>query len=143
MIDIETRLVLVVLFVCSCTYGQKEMVIKKSEDISLIRALNSSELLSENREPWLVVRIYRQDNGIASAGFPSSEVSFNLLVAVSEHDDAPRQALFEAGPFLNPIFHKWDESQEYTKGFSVLVGTAEERTQISFQVRLEGLFLKE
>lgn len=123
--------------------AQTNVEIIQSKNSSLIQALNRAEIIAENREPWLMVRIYRVDNGIGSAGFSSSEVSHSILVAVSEIDDAPQEELFIAGPFLNPIFLQWEENEKDAKIFGVLVGTANNRKKLIFQVSLEGLLLQE
>ena len=75
---------LIILFtIClvhiSC--GQSKLKIEKSENYKLIKALNNSELIGENKADYLLVKIYKIDNGTVSAELPSSEVSHNLLIA--------------------------------------------------------------
>lgn len=77
--------------------------------------MNNSELIGENSENYLSVKIYTIDNGTGSAGFESSEVSHNLLIAVSEFDEEPNQSLFEIGSFYNPKFVKWINEKKIRK----------------------------
>ena len=67
----------------------------------LIKVLNNSELIGENRENYLSIRIYTIDNGTGSAGFESCEVSHNLLIAVSEFDEVLSFCVYNN---LNPLF---------------------------------------
>lgn len=101
------------------TFGQDKLKIEKSDNSRLTKVLNNSELIGENRENYLSVRIYTIDNGTGSAGFESCEVSHNLLIAVSEFDEEPNQNLFEIGPFYNPKFIKWTDIKEYEREFTI------------------------
>ena len=127
------------LFMSNVIYGQSKIAIQSSKNIDLIKALNNVELLAENSEEWLGVRVYRLDNGVASAGYPSSEVSYNLLVAVSQMDDAPEQHVYQVGPFHNPSFGGWDYITNYRKEFSIIHGTASERDTLGFEIKLKEL----
>lgn len=136
---------LVLLFtICfvNITCGQDKLKIKTSKNTRLIKVLNSSELISENRKEWLSARIYKIDNGTASAGLPSSEVSHNLLVAVSEFDEEPNQNLFEIGPFYNPKFIKWNGNKEYEKSFEIRYGAFDNRKTIKLKVNIKELKLE-
>jgi hypothetical protein len=105
--------------------------------------LNNSELIGENREHYLAVRIYAVDNGTGSAGLPSSEVTYNLLIAVSEFDEEPNQNLFEIGPFYNPKFVKWTEIKEYEKGFKIEYGIYKKRKTKKLKININELTLEE
>jgi len=99
-------ILIIILAICfiQISFGQNELKIEKYENSRVIKVLNNSELIGENIENYLSVRIYIIDNGTGSAGFESREVSHNLLIAVSEFDEAPNQSVFEIGPFYNPKF---------------------------------------
>lgn len=121
------------------TFGQNEVKIEKSENARLIKVLNNSELIGENRENYLSVRIYKIDNGTGSAGFPSSEASHNLLIAVSEFDEEPNQSLFEIGPFYNPKFMKWTDVKEYEKEFVVEYGNYNNQNTVKLIININEL----
>lgn len=119
--------------------GQNKLKIEKSENSRLIKVLNNSELIGENRESNLSVRIYKTDNGSGSAGFPSSEVSHNLLIAISEFDEEPNQNLFEIGPFNNPKFTKWIGKMDNQKEFEIEYGTYDNRKSVKLKVNINEL----
>ena len=121
--------------------GQDKLKIKKSENSRLTKVLNNSELIGENRENYLSVKIYKIDNETGSAGFPSSEVSHNLLIAVSEFDEEPNQNLFEIGPFYNPKFVKWAEENEYQKEFEIEYGAYTSRKSAKLKININELKL--
>jgi len=121
--------------------GQQELKIKKLQNESLIKVLNNSQLIAENRENWISVRIYTVDNGSGSAGFESGEVSHNLLIAISGFDENPEQNLFEIGPFYNPDFQKWIELKDYVKSFEIIYGGLDNRKKIKLKVNLKKLEL--
>jgi len=132
-----------IIFLTICTiqisFGQYELKIEKSENARLIKVLNNSELIGDNRENYLSVKIYTIDNGTGSAGFPSSEVSHNLLIAVSEFDEEPNQSLFEIGPFFNPKFMKWTDIKEYEKEFEVEYGIYNNRKTVKLKININEL----
>jgi len=64
-------------------------------------------LLSDNREIYLSVRVYKLPNEPGSAGHESGEVTHTLYIAISEFDEYPDQSLFKIGPFYNPEFWEW------------------------------------
>jgi hypothetical protein len=130
----------IVLAFCSFNlfYGQTNLKIEKSVNSRLIKVLNNSELIAENSEPYLSVRIYKVDNGSGSAGFESCEVSFNLLIAVSEFDQLPKQNLFEFGPLLNPSFLKWVETNN-KKEFIIEYGLFDKRQRLKLVVTINEL----
>ncbi|NER11769.1 hypothetical protein SAMN06265375_1141 [Muriicola jejuensis] len=121
------------------SFAQDELGIEISENAELIKALNSAHLIGENVEHNLSVRIYKLDNGTASAGFPSSEVSDNLLVAISAFDEEPEQNLFKIGPFLNPKVISWQVDQEYEKTFVVEHGPYDKRKALRLGVNLQSM----
>jgi len=131
------------MFLAYSTFAQKELVINTSDNVELIRALNSAQLIAKNVEPYLSVRIYELDNGTASAGFASSEVSYHLLVAISAFDEEPEQNLFQIGPFLNPKIISWQVDEEYEKTFVVEYGLHDKRKSIRLGVSLQRLWIVE
>ena len=130
------------ILVNSC-FAQKELDIQTSDNAELIKALNSARLIADNREPNISVRIYKLDNGTGSAGSPSSEVSYNLLVAISAFDQEPEQNLFEIGPFYNPKFVSWQVHQKYEKEFVLEYGPYNERESLRVGVNLQSLWIIE
>lgn len=122
--------------------GQNELKIEHSENDRLIKALNSSNQIAENREKWISVRIYTLDNGSTSAGFESGEVSHNLMIAVSEFDENPNQNVFEIGPFINPKFVNWTILQDYEKEFEVEYGIYDKRERLKLGININELKIK-
>ena len=122
------------------SFGQYELKITKSENDILIKTLNNSRLIAENRKNYLSVRIYKIHNGSGSAGFPEGhEVSHNLLITVSGFDENPYQSLFEIGPFYNPKFKKWKDLKEYDKSFEVEYGIYSNRKTLKLKVNINEL----
>jgi hypothetical protein len=70
---------------------------------------------------------------------PSSEVSYNLLVAISAIDEDPEQNLFEIGPFYNPKFISWHVAQENEKEFTIEYGPYDKRQSLRLGVNLQSL----
>jgi len=138
--NIKSTLI-IILTICTIqiSFGQNELKIAKSENNRLIKVLNNSALIGENRENYLSVRIYTIDNGTGSAGFESCEVSHNLLIAVSEFDEEPNQSLFEIGPFYNPKFLKWIDVKEYEKEFEVEYGIYNNRKTVKLKININEL----
>jgi hypothetical protein len=132
---------IVVFTVCfiQISFGQNELEIYKSDNSELIEILNDSELIETNRENYLSIRIYTIDNEAGSAGFSNSEISSNLLIAVSEFDEEPNQSLFEIGPFLNPNFVKWLLNKEYEKEFEIEYGTHNNRKTVKLRININEL----
>lgn len=120
-------------------HEQNKLKIEKSENYRMIKVLNNSVLIGENRENYLSVRIYKTDNGSGSAGFPSSEVSHNLLIAISEFDEEPNQNLFEIGPFYNPKFVKWTGKKDNQKEFEIEYGAYDKRRTVKLKVNINEL----
>jgi hypothetical protein len=135
---------IIILTICfiQISFGQNELKIEKSENSRLIKVLNNSELIGENRENYLSVKIYTIDNGTGSAGFESCEVSHNLLIAVSEFDEEPNQSLFEIGPFYNPKFMKWISLKEYEKEFEVEYGIYNNRKTVKLKININELTME-
>lgn len=120
--------------------GQKKVKIIKSDKNQLIKVLNNSELIEENRDNNLSVRIYKIDNGSGSAEISEGhKVSHNLLIAVSEYDEQPLQNLFEIGPFYNPKFIKWTVIKESEKEYEIEYGAHNHRESIKLIVNINEL----
>jgi len=138
--NIKSTLI-IILTICfiQISFGQNELKIKKSKNYRLIKVLNNSELIGENRENYLSVKIYSIDNGTGSAGFESSEVSHNLLIAVSEFDEEPNQNLFEIGSFYNPKFIKWTDKEKFEKEFEIEYGIHNNRKTIKLKININEL----
>ena len=139
--NIKSTLI-IILTICSLqiSFGQNELKIEKSKNDRLIKVLNNSELIGENRENYLSVRIYKIENGSGSAGFEEGhEVSHNLLIAVSEFDEEPKQNLFEIGPFYNPKFVKLTGNKEYQKEFEIEYGAYGNRKVVKLKVNIIDL----
>jgi hypothetical protein len=76
------------------------------QDSALTNALNNFELLGERdfrRESGLMVRLLTVpgESGSARDGESDQVVSW-VYIAVSEHDELPRQRLYRVGPLFNP-----------------------------------------
>ena len=138
--NIKSTLI-IVLTICTIqlSFGQNKLKITKSQNERLIKVLNNSELIGENSESYLSVKLYTVDNGTGSAGFASCEVSHNLLVAVSEWDEEPNQNLFEIGPFLNPKLMKWTNVKKNEREFEVEYGIYNNRKTVKLTININEL----
>ncbi len=142
----KLKFLIFILTVCSSqiSCGQNEKLeITKSDNSRLIKVLNNSEQIGENRDDNLSVRIYIIDNGSGSAGLAEGhEVSHNLLIAASEFDENPKQSLFEISQFINPKFMNWNEIKESEKEFEIEHGVYDKRKTIKFNVTINDLKIK-
>lgn len=141
------KIKLILSFLCTLclvktTCGQSDIEISQSDNLRLVQVLNNSDLIVENRENWISVRIYTIDNGSGSAGFESGEVSHNLFIAVSEFDEYPNQNVFEIGPFINPMFAKWTELKNHEKEFEVEYGAFDQRSKMTLTININELKIK-
>ena len=136
----STLIILFTFCLVQISCGQDKLNIEKSENSRLIKVSNNSELIGENRENNLSVRVYIIDNGSGSAGIEEGhEVSHNLLIAVSEFDEEPNQNLFDIGPFFNPKFLKWTRVTEYEKEFKIEYGIYDNRKSVKLKVNINEL----
>ena len=136
----STLIILFTFCLVQISCGQDKLNIEKSENSRLIKVSNNSELIGEDRENNLSVRVYIIDNGSGSAGIEEGhEVSHNLLIAVSEFDEEPNQNLFEIGPFYNPKFVKWTREKEYEKEFEIEYGIYDNRKSVKLKVNMSEL----
>ena len=142
MKSLPVSLFLFTFFSISASYAQNELKISTSNNSRLIEILNNAKLISENSEEWLSVRVYQVDNGSGSAGFPSGEVSHNLLIAVSEFGEEPNQCLFEIGPFYTPEFIQWIGEKEYEKTFEIEYGNFDARKILKLNVTIDRLTIE-
>ncbi len=137
--DIKAALFLILTFLSlSNSFSQSKMKIDKLDNSRLVKVLNNAELLKETKTTELSIRIYRIDNEPGSAGFANGEVTHNLLVAVSEFDEYPIQSLFEIGPFYNPVFKKWTET-DLRKAFVIEFGLFDQRKSIILAANIKEL----
>ena len=124
------------------TFAQNSLEISNPNSSRLTKILNNVVEISNDREGWISVRIYKIDNGPGSAGNATCEVSHNLLIAVSEYDEQPNQNLFEIGPFYNPELTKIT-AQERIKLFTVEYGDFDSRQTIQMKVSIDELLYEE
>ena len=120
-------------------FGQDELKIEKSDNSQLIKILNNSELIEASKDNFLSVKIFISDNGTRSAAFPNSEVSYNLLIAVSEIDEKPVQNLFEIGPMYNPKIVEWTVEDEYEKEIKIEYGIYKNRQTVKLKININEL----
>ena len=95
------------LIAITFSLNAQDLKISKKKDENITHLLNNIKLFESINTDEYLIKIYSIDNGAGSAGFPNSEVSHNLLIAISEYDSAPDQNLFEIGEMYNPKFVKW------------------------------------
>ena len=122
--------------------GQDNLKIQKFDNNRMIQVLNNSILIEENKENYLSVRIYTVNNASGSAGFESCEVSHNLLVAISELDEAPNQSVFEIGSFISPKFIAWTSIKKHEREFTIEHGVFDNRKTIKLKTNLKQLILE-
>ena len=136
----STLIIIFTICLVQISCGQDKLKIERSENYRLIKVLNNSELIGENREDNLSVRIYKIDNGSGSAGISEGhEVSHNLLIAISEFDEQPLQSLFEIGPFINPKFVKWTKITQSQKEYEIEYGAFNDRKNLKLIAKINEL----
>lgn len=139
----STLILLFTICFVQISCGQDKLIIEKSENSRLIKVLNNSELIGENANDYLSVKIYKIDNGSGSAGLPEGhEVSYNLLIAVSEFDENPNQSVFEIGPFYNPKFVNWIQLKDYEKEIEIECGVYDKRERLNLGINFKELTVK-
>lgn len=137
----KLTLILFVIGMLQTLYSQDQFKIDESNNSRLIKILNNSELIGDIVTDYVSVRIYKMDNGSGSAGHESCEVSFNLLVAVSEFGEYPNQNLFEIGQLYNPKFINWNHTEDSKIEFQIEHGNFNNRKTITLAVNVEELKL--
>lgn len=119
----------------SMATAQNSPEIAKVKNFKLTEVLNNVEFIERGRSSEYIIRVFKLHNGAGSAGSNSGEVSHNLLIAVSEINEAPEQSLFEMGPLLNPVFKEWKEDTE--EGLFVIeYGPYDKRVEVTLKVDL-------
>ena len=124
------------------SFGQDELKIEKIDNSQLIKILNNSQLIEASKDNFLSVKLFIIDNGTGSAGFPNSEVSYNLLIAVSEIDEKPDQNLFEIGPFYNPKIVEWTSEDEKEIEIEIEYGIYKNRKTVKLKININELEIK-
>ncbi len=138
---------IILLFLTLCSFelvnGQiYELKINKSKNSKLVKVLNNGVLIGKTNANYLLVKIYKVDNGSGSAKLEEGhERSFNLLVAISEYDEYPKQNVFEVGPFYNPEFVEWTEIKKYEREFTIKHGGVDNRVITKLRINIESLKL--
>lgn len=132
------KILLIILTIGSInlSFGQVEIKITQSQNKRLIEVLNDCVQLAETQTNNLNIRIYQTDNKPGSAGFDNGEITYNLLIAVSEFDEYPNQSLFEIGPFLNPTFLEWSVE---AKSCIIEYGVLDKRETVEIEIKLSEL----
>ncbi len=106
--QVRASILFILLFLSlSQAMAQTNPKIEEVKNETLVALLNNIRLIGETRTKEISIRVYTADNSSGSAGFANGEITQNLLVAVTEYDEAPDQNLFEIGPFFKPVFKEW------------------------------------
>jgi len=118
--------------------GQTTLAIERRNEDDLIRILNRITPLTEKTSGELSIRVFTVSNFPGSAGYQSGEVTHQLYIAVSEHDEYPKQSLFTVGPIYNPKAKGWREGD---KGqlLTIEYGPAKRRESITLRIGLETI----
>ena len=131
---------LMLLLNFTLAFGQ-EIEINKIEDYNLVKLINGIELLSEKRTDDLSLRIFKLANLPGSAGYASSEVIHDLLIAVSEYDELPDQSVFRVSSFYNPKIMDW-KTENLEPVVLIEYGPYDERKQLTIQISLQKITLE-
>ena len=127
------------LLIITSASGQTEYEISSSSNDDLIKILNNSELISQNTEDYLSVRIYKFSYPEGSAPDSCCEIIHDLYVAISATDETPEQNLFIISSIFNPKFIKWSKIEEYSRSFQIEYGGTDKRKILNLKVDLKGL----
>jgi len=84
--------------------------ILKESDPYVISLVHSLSLKETYRTEELLVKVYTIANYPGSAGFNNGEATHNILIAISEFDEFPNQALFKINNLYNPKLMEFDGS---------------------------------
>jgi hypothetical protein len=86
------------------SYGQQSKAkLVELKDAKLVQLLASLDTVIKYNNRFLSMSIYKSANGYGSAHTPETdEVNYQILIAVSDGDDAPEQHLYKLGDFYNP-----------------------------------------
>ncbi|TKG97028.1 DUF1311 domain-containing protein [Puteibacter caeruleilacunae] len=115
---------------------EEEVAVEKIEDHEIVGLLNSVEVLKEFETSELIVKIMAVGSYSGSAGFPNGEVVQDLLVAVSEFDEVPKQNLFRISEIYNPELVAIDMTDESKPIIEITYG---QRNRIKYQLSINEL----
>lgn len=120
--------------------GVQEPSVKKLDNQELSMILNNIESMKKYEVETFSIVIFLKSNKSGSANLgETDEVSHSYLIGISEHDEFPKQSLYQIGNFINPqiqnvIYHKkkielWIEHGIYNSrrqiGFIILQDSIE------------------
>ena len=129
------RLFLILLLSFGCTHAQ-EIKVTKTEDYDLVYLINRIKELSDKKTDDLSIRIFSVDNLPGSAGYPSGEVTHDLLIAVSEYDEVPEQSLFQISSLFNPKIKEWNTETDEPKVI-IEYGPYDEKKDLVLRIDLQ------
>nr|WKN35224.1 hypothetical protein K4G66_22865 [Tunicatimonas sp. TK19036] len=131
---------LMLLLSFTLAYGQ-DIEINKVEEYDLVYLINGIKELSNEQTDDLSLRMFSIANLPGSAGNASGEVTHDLLIAVSEYDEAPNQSLFRISSFYNPKIMEW--KMDNPEPIVVIeYGPYNDRKAIEIQIGLQKIALK-
>lgn len=108
------RVFIILLFLSCSSYGFGQSV-RPLNDKSVVHILGNIDSAFFRKGKGMVISLYRINNGPGSAKLPESdEVSYNLIISVSEYGEYPDNKVFSIGPFISPqILNEKDVGKEY------------------------------
>ncbi len=130
-----THLLLIILI--APTVCAQAIVVEKVTNEDLIYLLNRIEVLGEVRSHDLSVRILQVSDIPGSAGYPTSEVTHTVYIAVSGFDELPEQSLFRLSGLLAPSFSR--VANGLNAAFILDYGEVGSRNRVQITPSLEGL----
>jgi hypothetical protein len=92
--------------------NKNDISIENFEDFEIQKLLNEVEILKEFKTSELSVRIMELGNFPGSAGFANGEITQDLLIAVSEFGEIPKQNLFRISELYNPKIETINKNNE-------------------------------
>ncbi len=119
--------------------AQTQKNIAQVSDAALVNVFNNATLMAADTSDYLLVKLYKVSNPTGSAEQPSSEVSHDVMVAVSAYDENPKQSLFNVGTFYNPTFVAWKSIKKYERTFVISYTEKGEKKQVTLKATLNGV----
>ena len=134
------RIFLILLLNFTLAFGQ-EIETSEIEDYNLVKLINEIEILSEKKTDDLSLRIFKLANLPGSAGYASSEVTHDLLIAVSEYDELPDQSVFRVSSFYNPKIIDW-KTETPEPVVLIEYGPYDDREKLTIRISLQKITLE-
>jgi len=138
------KYLLTIPFLLIATIGcAQEHEISSIKDSDLVKFANSSDLIASSKDAQdISVKIYLLHNDPGSAGYNSGEVTHNIIVAISEYGEYPKQSLFVISEFYNPSFINWSNVEKNAISAQVKYGSFNNTMVLKLRITIDGITIE-